>query len=379
MKDAPGERVRLQQLELYVGNHLNDRYLAPLLTLVVAALLTLWVPVWQAALWAFAELVVIAIYIRVYLAFQRAAPGPQDEARWTRRVAFAHGLHMIMWSSLVVWVYQSGDLTSVMFVMLVHIGLISLTVVMSNPHRRLLFSDLIAPTIALLAPPLHDGTWASLGLAALGAFYILLMLQVGLKIHASTAEALRLRESNDQLIFELEQQVRRDGLTGVMNRRHFIATAKAELQRATRYRHSLALLMVDIDHFKQINDTYGHLSGDEVLKAVARVCTETVRTSDSLARLGGEEFAVLMPETDLSQAKAAAERLREAVARIRCEIQDGVATPTVSIGVAVADGNDETLSTLMTRSDRAMYAAKAQGRNCVVVAPPKAIDVKLRA
>ncbi len=367
MEEANGASVRWHQLRLYVDNHLHDRYLAPPLTVVVAALLTLWVPVGQALLWAGVELVVIAVYVSVYLRFRRA---PAEEAgRWTQRIALAHGAHMAMWSSIVVWAYQPGDLSSLMFVMLVHVGLISLTVVMSNPHRRLLLSDLVAPAVALVGPPLLDGSLFSVGLTALGLLYIALMLLVGLKIHASTLEALVLRQRNDQLISELERQVKRDALTGLANRRHFIETGEEELQRATRYRHPLALLMVDIDHFKPVNDTYGHLAGDEVLKAVAAVCAESVRGNDCLARLGGEEFAILMPETGLDEAGAAAERLRVAVERLRCELHEGLVTPTVSIGVAIIENTGESLSSLMRRGDRAMYAAKAQGRNQVVIAP----------
>ncbi|HYR26111.1 MAG TPA: GGDEF domain-containing protein, partial [Aquabacterium sp.] len=268
MEDAQSASVRLHQLRLYVGNHLHDRYLAPPLTVVVAALLTLWVPIWQAALWAGLELVVIAVYSNVYLRF-RAAPEPQDESLWARRIALAHGAHMAMWSSIVVWAYQPGNVTSLMFVMLVHVGLISLTVVMSNPYRRLLWTDLVAPSVALVGPPLIDGNLFSLGLTALGAFYITLMLMVGLRIHASTTETLVLRQRNDELIRELEQQVRRDGLTGLSNRDHFVATGRMELQRAARYRRPLALLMVDIDHFKSYNDAHGHQRGDECLRAVA--------------------------------------------------------------------------------------------------------------
>jgi len=368
MKDLSGADVRLHQLRQYVENHLHDRYLAAPLTLAVAALLTMWVPPWQAGLWAGIELVVIVVYVRVYLRFLRAAPGPEDEARWVRRIGLAHGAHMVLWSSIVVWAYQPGSETSLMFTMLVHVGLISLTAVMSNPYRSLLFADLLAPMVALLAPPLLGGDLFSLGLAILGGLYIALMLMVGLKIHAGTTEALVLRQRNLELIAQLEQQVRRDGLTGLHNRAYFITAANAELERAARYRHPLALLMMDIDHFKQINDRYGHLAGDEVLMAVARTCKDTVRGNDILARLGGEEFVVLMPETGLDQAVAAAERLRAAVARLRCELAQTVVSPRISVGVAVTENGMEALSSLMHRGDLAMYAAKTEGRNCVVVA-----------
>ncbi len=370
MDHARTASVRLSQLGLYVDNHIHDKYLAPLLTVVTAALLTTWVAPWKAALWAAIELVVIVVYIGVYTRFRRAAPGPQDERLWARRIALAHGAHMVSWSSIIVWGWQPGNFNSLMFTMLIHVGLISLTVAMSNPHRRLLLGDLVPPAVALVAPPLLGGGLFYLGLTMLGLLFIALMLLVGLKIHASTTEALVLRERNAELIRELERQVTRDPLTGLFNRRHFIAAAQAELQRAARYRHPLALLMLDIDHFKPINDTHGHLAGDEVLKAVAGVCARTVRGEDCLARLGGEEFAVLMPETALAQAFAAAERLRESVAGLRCELPGGTVVPTVSIGVAMCAGSAETLSSLMRRADHAMYAAKAQGRNRVVVEQP---------
>ncbi len=368
MKDARRALVRLHQLSLYVDNHLHDRYLAPPLALVVAGLLTLWVPVWQAGVWLALALLAIVTYTLVYLRFKRAAADVQDEQHWVRRIALAHGAHMTIWSSIVVWAYVPGNLNSLMFVMLVHVGLISLTVVMSNPHRQLLLSDLIAPALALLAPPLLDGTLFSLGLMALGGFYLALMLMVGMKIHASTTETLVLRERNRELIHELEQQLETDSLTGLKNRDYFIKTARTELERVARYHQPLALLMVDIDHFKQINDTYGHLAGDEVLKSVTLVLSDMVRANDCLARLGGEEFAVLMPQTGLEQAYTAAERLRAAIAQVRCHLQDAEVRPTVSVGIAVAAEGGETLSSLMRRSDLAMYEAKAQGRNCVVAA-----------
>lgn len=375
MDHARTASVRLSQLELYVDNHIHDKYLAPLLTVVTAALLTTWVAPWKAVLWAAVELVVIVIYIGVYTRFRRADPQPADVGVWTRRIALAHGAHMVSWSSIIVWGWAPGNFSSLMFTMLIHVGLISLTVAMSNPHRRLLLGDLLPPAVALLAPPLLGDGLFNLGLTALGLLFIALMLMVGLKIHASTTEALDLRERNAELIRELERQVTRDPLTGLSNRRHFIATAQAELQRAARYRHPLALLMIDIDHFKPINDTHGHLAGDEVLKAVAEACAHAVRGQDCLARLGGEEFAVLMPETGLHQAQSAAERLREAVARLRCELPGGAVAPTVSIGVSMCAGSAETLSSLMRRADHAMYSAKGQGRNRVVVDPSARAEV----
>lgn len=368
--DDTDARVRLAQLHLYVNNHLHDKYLAPLLTLVTAALLTLWVPWWQATAWAALELAIIAVYIRTYHAFKRASPGPEGESGWTLRIALAHGAHMISWSSIVLWGWQQHNPESLMFVMLIHVGLISLTVTMSNPHRRLLQSDLMPPALALLGPPLISAGAFSFGLSLLGLFFLVLMLQVGMKVHASNAEALRLRERNAELILELERQATHDALTGVPNRRQILHQATLLIQRALAARRPLAVMILDIDRFKPINDRWGHLSGDEVLRAVADACRAGLRPQDCMGRLGGEEFGILLADTDRREAMAIAERLREQVAALAVTLPGGsVLHPTVSIGVTQLEAADAlqtaALPTVLHRADLAMYRAKTEGRDRV--------------
>ena len=167
MMTDPRADIRLAQLHLYVDIHLHDRYLAPPLTLVVAALLTNWVPVGWAAVWAGAELLIIANYIRVYQAFKRSNAGPSDESHWARRIALAHGAHMLAWSSLVFWAWQHGNFASLVFIMLVHIALIALTTSMSNAHLRTLGLDMVFPVLALLGLPLLELSWFNVGLTCL--------------------------------------------------------------------------------------------------------------------------------------------------------------------------------------------------------------------
>ncbi|MGB4062646.1 MAG: GGDEF domain-containing protein [Azonexus sp.] len=362
--------IRLAQLHLYVDIHLHDRYLAPPLALVVAALLTNWVPVAWAAAWAGAELLIIANYIRVYRAFKRSNATPRDEPRWARRIAIAHGAHMLAWSSLVFWAWQPGSFPSLVFIMLVHIGLISLTTSMSNAHLRILAFDMIFPILALLGPPLLEFSWFNVGLCLLGAGFSALMLLVARQINAYSTEALQLRQRNDILIRELESQASRDSLTGLVNRRYFLAEANRQIQAAQRSPQVLALMIIDLDHFKQVNDQYGHLGGDEVLVAVVDALSRHLRTGDWLGRLGGEEFALLLPETTQAEAMETAERLRQATAALHLDIQGHPVNPTVSIGIALLDKEDLSLSNLMHRADLAMYAAKTQGRNRVVCATP---------
>jgi len=162
-----------------------------------------------------------------------------------------------------------------------------------------------------------------------------------------------------------------DPLTGLYNRRHLDDRLGSELAAAQRHGRPLSLLMVDIDHFKDVNDAHGHLAGDETLKMVAFVLRGAVRKEDVLARYGGEEFVVIARETGLDGARALAERIRRAVEKSRCSWQGTELGVTVSIGVTVSVGLTEYVPGRSERefveaADRALYAAKQQGRNRVV-------------
>jgi diguanylate cyclase (GGDEF)-like protein len=168
----------------------------------------------------------------------------------------------------------------------------------------------------------------------------------------------------------LSMQVDTDELTGAASRRHFFALAQAELDRQRRYGGPLSLLMLDIDHFKEVNDTHGHRAGDRVLCRLVGVCAEIVRRVDFVGRVGGEEFAILLPETGTEQAIAVAERLRAAVSQARVVREEGPPIcVTASLGVATAKEAGENLDTLYSRADTALYAAKHGGRDRVCVAP----------
>jgi len=164
---------------------------------------------------------------------------------------------------------------------------------------------------------------------------------------------------------ELERLATTDGMTGIYNRRHFLTLADHEWSRARRYGRPLSFLMIDIDHFKSINDNFGHQAGDDMIVHLAKLAGDCKRDCDVLARIGGEEFALLMPETDLRQAQVLAERLRREVAGNSPTAAAQSIPATISIGVATSEPAMHDISDLMKAADRALYDAKRAGRNRV--------------
>ncbi|MHB9098424.1 MAG: GGDEF domain-containing protein [Syntrophales bacterium] len=167
---------------------------------------------------------------------------------------------------------------------------------------------------------------------------------------------------------ELQRLATTDFLTGISNNRSFFATGEREIQRARRYGRPLGVLMFDIDHFKRINDTYGHAAGDQVLVAITAACRNFLRDIDVFGRLGGEEFAILLPETDLAGGRTTAERLRSAIAKIGIEAGAATLHITISLGVSVLSPDDDQIEQVLKRADDAMYEAKRDGRNKTMTA-----------
>ncbi|EWG98702.1 sensor domain-containing diguanylate cyclase [Halomonas sp. BC04] len=156
-----------------------------------------------------------------------------------------------------------------------------------------------------------------------------------------------------------------DPLTGVANRRVLMGQLEEEYSRARRYGHPLSVLMLDLDHFKAINDRHGHAAGDLVLKEFVRMVTPEIRASDCFARMGGEEFSILLPESDLASARQLAGRLCRVIASLTFTSPQGVFGVTVSIGVATLRHNDASPEQLLSRADLCLYNAKSEGRNRV--------------
>ena len=192
------------------------------------------------------------------------------------------------------------------------------------------------------------------------------------KLHDSNHKLAKAMREVEAAMTIIQDQAIRDELTGLYNRRFLMASIAAEVQRADRSAEPFCLLLLDIDFFKRINDTFGHLAGDQVLILFSQAVAAQLRVIDCFGRYGGEEFILLMPQTGLNGALIAGERIRAAIARTSFDgagINTIISTITVSIGVAeFFDG--ESAKELIARADLALYAAKNGGRNCVISAVP---------
>ncbi|HKA44261.1 MAG TPA: diguanylate cyclase [Burkholderiales bacterium] len=216
------------------------------------------------------------------------------------------------------------------------------------------------------------------------AFSGIMMTALAFGVRAYLSRVRQHRESMEatnaslnELNQNLNHLARMDPLTDCSNRRHFQACLEAEIARGIRYGREFSLLIGDIDHFKEINDRHGHAAGDEALRHLVRIIRQQLRNQDELGRMGGEEFAVLLPETGQASAAAAAERIRRAVETTPAQYENAQIPMTVSFGVACWKSSAESADALLRRADTALYAAKSAGRNRVASADDT-VDGKAR-
>jgi len=181
------------------------------------------------------------------------------------------------------------------------------------------------------------------------------------------AKQVAITLENARLFQEVQSLALTDPLTGLHNRRNLFEVGRLEFARSQRMNRPICCMMLDLDHFKTVNDTYGHQAGDKVLQEFARICKASVREIDLVGRYGGEELIILLPETTLEATQQVAQRLRNSIASTPVLIDQRQIQVTVSIGLSRMDENTPNLETLIARADQAMYLAKHHGRNRVAL------------
>jgi diguanylate cyclase (GGDEF)-like protein len=197
--------------------------------------------------------------------------------------------------------------------------------------------------------------------------YLHFELLMRVKVHL---ELKKSREDLKKALLRLERLAMTDDLTGIPNRRYLFEFALKEVARSKRFNYPLSLMIIDIDHFKRVNDRYGHPMGDEVLKAVASNLASSLRGNDFLARFGGEEFIIILADTDINGAEVVAERLRRTIAELTLLVQENCLNITLSLGVGTLGEEEETFDQLLKRCDDALLEAKQSGRNCYRLSRP---------
>lgn len=345
-----------------------------------------------ARLWWFGDAIGLLIFTPLVLSFALGTPGLSQALRAARPIdgalvglalasagLFMASLDGVLWgmSFRPILMLPFAILVAARFEMRVVTGTVSLmalAVVVAATRGRAPFGPVAAREVVLRTQEfLLVLSVVPLGLASL-------LAQLRAQHAAVRAVNERLNELNrhlearvvqrtanlNALNADLERLAMHDPLTGLFNRRAFFERAQQEFERCRRHRSNLAVLMVDIDHFKAINDHYGHLSGDRVLQRVADVIAASLRPEDTIGRYGGEEFAVLVPGADLQAAVALATRVQREMARERIPHDHEPLHITASVGVASLGAEDASLQSLLKRADDALYAAKRAGRNCVM-------------
>mgnify|MGYP000485306499 CR=1 FL=1 len=289
------------------------------------------------------EVVAISLFMLIYLI-------RPDIAAWTVTMT------MIMLISL--FIYLPNRVPAMLGVALYMAGATVLTIDFVRPKTP---GEMLGIFLLLLVP-------IGIGWAAALRTQVLQRKQYALWRQAQLAnEALsREMEERTRLQEALVRQATTDPLTGLNNRRQYEELFALELGRARRKGQPLALCIIDLDHFKRVNDTWGHSAGDEVLRRVAQLCRDNFRSIDILGRLGGEEFVVLLPDTDLATAAHIARRFIETLAATAIVIDDRSIGVTATVGVVERQPDEERLESLIQRADRALYQGKHAGRNQVV-------------
>jgi diguanylate cyclase len=303
------------------------------------------------------------VRLTMYLLYFRARPVGRAILAWERSYAATLLFTSLIWGLGMVWLMPAQEAVEQFVILFFVAGLVGGSMVTYSAHRGMTIATMLAvllpSTVWLFLQPSHLAL--GLGVAALtfmaGAVRGTKVLSTAMQ--RSLRLSHQLRHSNQIA----DHIARTDELTGINNRRAFMELGEQTIRLCQRQRQPLSALLLDVDHFKHINDTYGHSAGDLVLKQIGSLMAQQFRAADVCGRIGGEEFAVLLADTDAQAAASVANKFRQEVANATLQWQGHSLQVTVSIGVA---SHNADLGTLLQRADAAMYQAKKSGRNRVI-------------
>ena len=361
-----GEAIREEQLELLFAQAPLAIIISPVASLALAIAIWDVVDHNRAITWVAVLTALALLRITVFAAY-KARPTTFASESWEGLFNYTFLVAAFTWG-LGAWLLLPDELAYRAIVFFFLMGMASAAVAvyaMQGSSVMLIIVALMLPTTVdfLLQESLQQQ------LMAVGVILYLVAANRSLRIANQFVERFQsvsfdLRRAKERA----EVLARTDFLTGMNNRRSFYDLGKTPFKLARRHGLDLAVILLDIDRFKKINDIHGHAIGDEVLRKLALIVSQTCRESDVAGRVGGEEFAILLPHTDLDSAQELAERLRQQMEKAVIHLEQGEVKFTASFGVAQARASCESIEALVATADKAMYSAKQRGRNSVVVA-----------
>lgn len=295
--------------------------------------------------------------------FNTSPPAAESMPRWGASLYYQMiGLGIVY--NLIFFNLHRFGIENSMLYLLMTTALFSTGAVSSYHHLKGLGPTFVTSAIApQIVYYLSTGITGDAIVALLGGIFILFMWINGLSLHKNAIRLLQLNHELNSAKEIAERMAMTDVLSGLSNRRAFFDRGEAIFNAARRYNHPTSVMMLDIDRFKAINDAHGHAAGDEVIKVLASILRHGVRDSDIIGRIGGEEFAVILPETNVEAAQELGERMLNDIRRIAVHIGDLKITYTASIGIASRSEKDHSLNELVAKADRALYRAKEEGRD----------------
>lgn len=359
---AIGERLPDQDERALAARH--NAALAqvlPTLGALFGAVVVLFV-VWD--YWIAPSRVVLTAPVRIALVLLGSVAYRQHRLRWNavQRCGFVYGTHasaMVIAASLIpngLLLGLTGIASSVFLVSLVALSLDTFMLIVLVPSLLMLLLGLASMSM-----------YGLINTLLLYAFSVALAIAIMLVVGSFRRQAF---QSEKRLL----HNARHDSLTGTANRGYLAELGLRAVAQAQRHTRPLAVAMIDIDHFKRVNDLYGHATGDSVLKHLVKTCMASLRQADALGRFGGEEFVCIMPETGPDEALACAERMRKSVSASQLDTARGPLGFTISVGVAVLHPGMDSWEALLKEADDALYVAKGGGRNRTVLAAQRAHD-----
>ena len=316
-------------------------------------------------IWLVALAVSTVLRLHMFMAWFRCPNAERTPDRWERRYWVTLMLSASIWGLGALAVMPTDDRLSQALVMLFTVGMSVSAVSCYSAYRYMTLGSMGLVLLPCTVWLLFQSSSMQVGVAIAVLVFSTFVVSATRKLSDALEKAFRLTRQMERANTISTRAAQTDELTGLMNRRAFYERAQVLYAQCRQHQQPLCALMLDMDHFKAINDTYGHQAGDQVLRQVGGVISASFRQADVYGRLGGEEFAVLLPDTSLETARAIAEQLIKAISGLAAEPVHGI---TASLGVASTHSHDEDLHGLMNTADKALYRAKAQGRNQVAVA-----------